>query len=197
MLSLDLIYIIAFITFFFSFGVQGLFFIYWKFWEPRFIDKYNHVFSYFSGVLGDGLLVPLINIFVVMTLLDIKANLTVTDLLILSFILGFLVTFAFHYGQKRFSLLNWTMPVRGRWNLLGLYHAFFMFFETSFLMYTLISFCKYLVSFGPNYAIYSPIKYVAALLFLFFITFVFDYRFTLFKFKKIYTLAKNYLQLDS
>lgn len=195
-MTLDLIYKIAFITFFFSFGVQGFFFIYWKFWEPKFINKYNHVFSYISGMIGDGILVPIINIFAVITLFDVEANLMIVDLWTLSFILGFLVTLVLHYGQKRFNLKNWTMPTGGKWNLLGAYHAFFMFFESSFLVYTFITFCKSLVFYGFSYATTSPFKYVVFIMFLFFITFVFDYRHTLFTrayVKRAYVVAKNYL----
>ncbi|MDO8618631.1 MAG: hypothetical protein Q7R49_01655 [Candidatus Daviesbacteria bacterium] len=191
MLNLEPLTKVALVTFFFSFGIQMLFFLYWKMWDSKFIAKYNHVFSYFSGVIGDGLLVPLINVFAVMTISTISANMLMVDLWVMSFITGFLITLAFHWGQEHFDLKNWTMPEPGQWNLLGAYHSLFMFFETSFLFYGLVSYIRYLVTNGPGSLMYSPIRFALMLFFLFFLTFVFDYRHSIFK--KFYTYAKDYI----
>lgn len=191
MLNFEQLLKVAGVTFFFSFGIQMLFFIYWKIWDNKFITKYNHVFSYISGVVGDGLLVPLINIFAVMTLSNITANMFMIDLWVLSFVMGFIITLVFHWGQMHFDLKNWTMPKSGKWNLLGAYHSMFMFFESSFLSYGLISSLRYLMAHGIASLMYSPIRFALIGFFLFFLTFVFDYKDSIFK--KFYLHAKSLL----
>ena len=73
------------------------------------------------------------------------------------------------------------MPQVGKWNHLGLYHAIFMFLESSFLVFTLITYVQYLENNGSGVIYNSPIKYGFLMLFIFFVSFVHDYWHTLFK----------------
>lgn len=170
-----------FVTLFLSFGVQFGFYLWYKKNNPDFLKKYQHVLQYWSGLLGDGLFVPLINVFAVLTLNQIAPLEINFQTIILSFLGGLIITFLFHFGQQHYKLINWTMPEVGNWNLLGLYHAIFMFFESSFLIFTLISFIIYTNNYGLSIVSNSPIKYGFLVLFIFFVTFVYDYWKTLFK----------------
>lgn len=131
--------------------------------------------QYFSGIIGDGILVPGINIFAVLSIANIE-KFQLIPLVTWSLFLGVIITFAFHFGQQYFRLTNWTMTEVGKWNLLGLYHSIFMFFESSFLVFCLLIF----LNSGKNDL---PIKYGLILLFLFVLSFIYDYRKTLLKTK--------------
>lgn len=171
---------VGLVTFFFSFLVQFLFYIWYRIHKDSLIEKNKSVVNYSSGIIGDGLCMPLVNIFAVLTLESIKTIVVNSWLIIACFIIGYLVTFLFHYGQAKNKLPNWTMPEVGKWNTLGLYHAFFMFFETSFLAFSLINYLlEY--NFGSGWLfLNSPIIYSFLVLGIFFLTFVYDYRKTIF-----------------
>jgi hypothetical protein len=180
-MDLQTVMLIYLITCFFSFGVQSLFYAWYRFKKHQLIIDYKHVFQYHSGIIGDGVLVPVINIFCVQNLYFVQANILSWPLLIVSICGGVLITFAFHHGQKHYELTNWTMPEVGKWNLLGLYHAIFMHFESSFLCLSLITFLQYLYQNGISTATEAPIRYGFLTLFLFALTFFYDYWFCLFK----------------
>lgn len=165
------------ITLFFSFCVQSLFYLWYRLTNNR-ILKYQHVFGYYSGIIGDGLLVPLVNVFAIKTLYDngLSFNASYAGLGLIG---GFLTTFVFHFGQKYFNQINWTMPKKGEWNLLGLYHSIFMFFESSFLCYILFIFLDRISSYWE--VVYSPVGAGLGVLFVFFLTFIYDYWKTLFR----------------
>lgn len=169
---------VALITFFFSFGVQALWFCWYKYKEDEIIEDYKHVFNYLSGIAGDGLLVPLVNVFAFSSLLQASINF---NFLAVSFLGGILVTAFFHQMQLKLSLINWTMTEVGRWTNLGIYHALFMFAETSFLIFTLLNFIQSSFS-GPNTDfVVSPITYSVVILLIFLLTMIYDYRKPLWK----------------
>ena len=169
------------ITLFFSFGVQFGFYLWYKKHHEKFLTENQHVLQYWSGILGDGVFVPFINVFAVLTLNQIDLISLSSNIVISSFLGGFVITLMFHYGQEYFKLTNWTMPQVGKWNHLGLYHAIFMFLESSFLVFTLITYVQYLENNGSGVIYNSPIKYGFLMLFIFFVSFVHDYWHTLFK----------------
>lgn len=166
------IYIITFlITLFFSLGVQTLFFIWFKLVDHKNLE-HQHVFDYMSGIIGDGILVPLLSVFAMKTILELRIHFDL-KLVILAFLAGVITTFIFHLGQSFFNLTNWTMTKKGNWNWLGLYHAIFMFFESSFLLYALFMFFKYTSRYSDIF--YSPLAIGLGILLLFSMTFIYDY----------------------
>lgn len=165
----------ALITCFFSFGVQSLFYLYYYLSQSSLIRDYKTVFDYSSGIIGDGLLVPLVNVFAVLSLWQSPGGFNDYYLWVISLGCGFLITLLMHYGQQRFTLTNWTMPRVGKWNKLGIYHAFFMLFESAFLSYALLSYLRDLITQGPGFTYHAPIK-LGIFIFLMFVgTFVYDY----------------------
>lgn len=180
-MSLSLILTVGLLTCFFSFGVQTLFYLWYKSKKHSLISQHRAVVNYASGIIGDGILVPLINIFAVISLSYLQRVYLNFTFFILALTLGFLTTSLIHYGQMRFALTNWTMPKVGKWNVLGLYHAIFMFLEISFLFYVLLNYIKEAEMFGTRLFLVSPIKFEFLVLFLFLMTFIYDYREQLFK----------------
>ncbi|TSC89430.1 MAG: hypothetical protein G01um10145_587 [Microgenomates group bacterium Gr01-1014_5] len=177
MLNFDLVKVF-FITLFFSFGVQALFYLRYAFGNRKIIREHKAVIAYKSGVIGDGVLIPLTNVFAWLVLGQLAPWNTQLNFFLTTGATGLLITFLFHWGQQRFHLTNWTMPTSGHWTLLGVYHAIFMFCEISFLSFVLFN---YLFSvFDGTRTGGVPLSYALIILFLFFVTFVHDYWRTLF-----------------
>lgn len=167
------------ITVFFSSGVQVGFYLWFKLTNNSLIKNHKHFFDYKSGVIGDGILLPLTNIFAVHIIQNSKWGHTDLWIWLLALICGYFTTYLFHQGQRYYKLTNWTMPEVGKWNILGGYHAIFMFFESSLLYYALIIYFK-----GASFNIAnvnSSLIFGLFLLLLFFISFVNDYWKPLFK----------------
>lgn len=161
---------------FFSFGVQTLAYLYYRYINHQLIKAHKSVVGYWSGIVGDGVLVPGVNVFCVMTIYYLGSDLNNFNIWPYSLIGGIFITFVFHYYQERWKLTNWTMPSIGLWNLLGVYHAIFMFCESSFLVYTLLTIIGGINSQGVTVLMESPLKYILLVLGLFLISFLYDYR---------------------
>lgn len=171
----ELIYV-GFVTCLFSFWIQTFFYLWYRFVDHELIKNHKSVVHYTSGVIGDGLLVPLTNVFCALTIYSLGNSVSDFSLWPGAFFGGVIITFIFHYYQQKLKLTNWTMPEVGKWNLLGIYHAIFMCFESSFLTYTFLVVLKSLYFEGFWFVAYSPVKYSFLVLGLFAITFLFDYR---------------------
>lgn len=163
------------VTFFFSFLMQVIFYWWYKSKDSKFLSHHKTVFDYTSGVIGDGILIPLTNIFAFFALNQINIK-TDFSLWIVSLAGGFALTLGIHFGQKQLGLTNWTMPEVGKWNTLGITHAMFMFCETSFLLYAFSVFIKKAILLGPHVLLDYPIKYAFITLLMFLLTFTYDYK---------------------
>ena len=175
-----LLFIIALGTLLFSFGVQCFFFLVYAIRKDNLLTKYRHVFGYSSGVIGDGVLVPLSNVFSYLLLLEIGQSFEL-GLCYSALIFGFFISFWFHYVQRHLSLTNWTMPKVGQWNSLGLYHICFMFFESSILSYVLLASMRYAYANGLDMFMFASFRLLLLTLILFFFTLLYDYRYSLFQ----------------
>lgn len=181
---------IALFTCFFSFVVQFLVYLWYRKINHPLVRNQKSVVEYLSGVIGDGLLMPLTNVFAALTLLAAGFEPSL-ELFLVSAIGGLLITWTFHYGQQRFKLTNWTMPAVGLWNGLGLYHALFMFSESSFLSLVLIETILSALRTGSVNHFILPFIGSWAMLALFAGTFFYDYAFVLKRLKKPPTKQKR------
>ncbi len=165
---------IALVTCWFSFGVQFSCYVWYRKHHHPILKMHKSVVNYHSGMIGDAILMPMVNVFCG-SILQLSGWPWPTSLeVVVSMIMGILITFAFHYGQYYYHLTNWTMPENGRWNKLGLYHALFMFCESSFLSYTLIKAIQ-LVSEKGFATVSQPFVMAWMVLAVFLITFMYDY----------------------
>lgn len=175
------LFVVAAVTCFFSFGVQFLFWFWYFLRGEIIIKKYKTVFSYSSGYIGDLICMPATNIFAVVALDRLGNPYLDFSVWLWAILVGLVTTFIFHQGQKHFNLINWTMPQKGKWTLLGVYHSLFMFAESSFLAFSLISYFKHLAYAGRGSFAGAPVVLGLGVMFLFFVTFVYDYWKPLFK----------------
>jgi hypothetical protein len=131
------IFSVGILTWLLSFGYQLVFYFFYENTDRTLIYSKETVFSYNSGLLGDGILVPLVNImaFLLIKRLEFRAN---RKYLFLALFFGLSFTLVAHYLQASLALTNWSMPVPYHWSGVGRFHFFFMWSETSFLFYALI-----------------------------------------------------------
>ncbi len=167
--------VVGLVTCFFSFGVQFFVYLYYKYIDHKILKIHKSVVHYSSGILGDGLFMPLVNIFCYYTIKALPSVLSIPNLA-LSLAGGVIITFIFHYGQQRLNLTNWTMPEKGMWNILGIYHALFMFAESTFLTFTLITFLSGSTGLSWGSTFQLPTKYSFLVLGIFLASFLYDYR---------------------
>lgn len=174
-LNMSVLVTIALVTFAFSFGIQALYYLRYFVGGRKIIREHKVVFAYKSGIVGDGVLIPATNVVAWLVLQGLDFWYTNLLFLLSSAVGGLFITFLFHWGQQRFGLTNWTMPTPGHWTLLGVYHAIFMFCESSFLCFVLFNYLGQLVNAGQYAVVNSPLGYGILILFLFLVTFVHDY----------------------
>ncbi len=90
------------------------------------------VFSYFSGVLGDGLFIPAVNVAGVAVLRRLSPWIAWRRLALYA-LLGFATAVAAFLVQAGLDLANWSMPSSFRWSPVGQFHFLVMWAEMSYL----------------------------------------------------------------
>lgn len=125
------------VTWLLCFGYQLVFYWFYQLNGSYLIHHYDTVLSYYSGVIGDGVIVPVVNIVVVMLLREVKVKVISTRVAI-AVGLGLVLTVLAHWAQANFDLTNWSMPTPYHWSLVGRFHFGFMWAESSLLIFTFI-----------------------------------------------------------
>jgi hypothetical protein len=90
------------------------------------------VFSYYSGVLGDGLLIPAMNVAGFLVLRQLAAGIPWRRLP-LYMLLGLVTAFTAFLVQAKLDLVNWSMPIPFRWSEVGQVHFLVMWSELAYL----------------------------------------------------------------
>ena len=123
---------VGFATFFFGFGAGAILNLYLLATHSPVVIHFRSSLMYISSIFGDGIILPIVNMFVAANLFKNKAfigRLTI----VLSLFFGLLVTLYFHITQAVQGLVNWAMPKPWQWNFLGVWHALYMMCVASFL----------------------------------------------------------------
>lgn len=107
------------------FGYQWAFYLAYRGHQPT-------VFSYFSGVLGDGLLIPALNVSAFVMLRQLPAYIPWRRMPIYV-LLGYATAMAAFLTQARLDWVNWSMPSPYQWSEVGQFHFFVMWAEMSYL----------------------------------------------------------------
>jgi len=107
------------------FGYQWAFYLAYRGNQPT-------VFNYYSGVLGDGFLLPAVNVagFVMMRELWIVVPWRRLPLYAL---LGMATAFGAFLMQAHLFWVNWSMPTPFQWSAVGQFHFFVMAGEIAYL----------------------------------------------------------------
>ena len=107
------------------FGYQWAFFFVYRGHQPT-------VFSYYSGIVGDGFLIPSMNVagFVILRQLS---PLVPWKRLPLYLLLGFITAIGAFLIQARLEWVNWSMPTPYHWSEVGQFHFYVMTAEVTYL----------------------------------------------------------------
>lgn len=121
-------------TAFFGFLVQAIGNVYLTWRGDPIVHEYRATLSYTSAIVGDGILIPLVNVFMTsqLTLWRRRPSLAEVGSSVLA---GGLITGAVHLYQAVNDLRNWAMPVPFEWTVIGYYHAAFMWAEISCVLF--------------------------------------------------------------
>lgn len=128
-------YIIAIVglgTFFFGFFAGAALSFYLNSVHSAMFGTLRTSLQFKSAIFGDGIILPIANMFAASFLIDQKKILT-KKLIKSSVLIGLAITAYFHLNQALNNLVNWAMPTPWHWNFLGLWHAVYMFSVCSFL----------------------------------------------------------------
>ena len=122
------------VTCFFGFIVQAAGSVWLRWQDDPIAANYRTTLSYTSALIGDALLIPLVNVFIVGQLATWRRRPHGAE--IAGALLGAaLITVIVHLYQAANALLNWTMTQPYRWSGIGYEHAAFMWAEISLVLF--------------------------------------------------------------
>lgn len=129
-----LLAVVFLITALFGFVVQALGNVYLRWRMDPLVTEYRATLSYTSAIVGDGVLIPLVNVFMTGQLALWRRRPNVRE--VAGAILGAaFITTVVHIYQATQDLRNWTMTKPWDWTPLGYYHGMFMWAEISFVLF--------------------------------------------------------------
>ncbi|HKV87627.1 MAG TPA: hypothetical protein VJT78_06485 [Candidatus Dormibacteraeota bacterium] len=107
------------------FGYQWAFYFAYRGQQPT-------VFNYYSGVLGDGFLIPAVNVagFIMLRQLSYAIPWRRLPVYVL---LGFATALSAFLIQAHLDWVNWSMPIPFQWSDVGQFHFFVMWAEMAYL----------------------------------------------------------------
>ena len=121
-------------TCFFGFLVQAFGNLYLRYENDPLVLHYRATLSYTSAVIGDGVLIPLVNVCMAGQLALWRRRPALSEVG-LSVLAGGLLTGGVHLYQAVNNLRNWTMTSPFNWTPMGYYHATFMWAELSCVLF--------------------------------------------------------------
>lgn len=122
------------ITCFFGFLVQAAGSAWLRWHDDPIASTYRTTLSYTSALIGDAILIPLVNVFIVSQLVVWRRRPRQAEIAG-ALVASALITGFVHLYQAANSLLNWTMMQPYRWTGIGYEHAAFMFAEIALVLF--------------------------------------------------------------
>ena len=122
------------LTLLFGFITQAAGSLYLRWTADPISLHYRTTLSYTSAIVGDALLLPIVNSFMVGQLALWRRRPHIAEVTG-AVLLGAVLTVAVHLYQATHALLNWTMTQPYSWTPLGYVHAGFMFSELSLVLF--------------------------------------------------------------
>lgn len=106
------------------------------------VENFRASLSYKSSIFGDGVILPIINMFALWFIFE-NSKIIKEKTIKTAVLLGVLITLYFYINQGARGLVNWSMPTPWHWNLLGGFHAVYMFLAASFISLFYLTLIKY------------------------------------------------------
>ena len=95
---------------------------------------YRTTLSYTSALVGDAILLPIVNVFMTSQLAEWRRRTSVAEI-VPAVLMACVMTVGVHLYQAANALLNWTMQAPYAWTPLGYAHGLFMFGELSLVVF--------------------------------------------------------------
>lgn len=129
--------------------------------------------EYWTGVLGDGVIAPIINVFVFFffTTLHLKPQ---KKIVIKMFALALLTDILVHFLQGKLGLVNWSMPKPFAWNFAGYWHMISLPIQMTYLYLFFYSVIASKDRIKHNVFLIKLVLGVLGLMLLFVVLFLFD-----------------------
>lgn len=143
--------------------------------DPNAFTGQRTLLDYHTGVIGDGIIVPLINILIAFVLLNLHFWPTRT-LLVQAFGLALTLNALTHYFQARLALVNWSMPKPYNWNPAGYWHMVSFPIQISYLLLFFFALLGYWEKIMSSVLLRNATLSVFGLMFLFLLLFLKDFR---------------------
>ena len=163
---------VGFATFFFGFGAGAILNLYLLAIQSPLVLQLRSSLMYISSIFGDGIILPIVNMIAVSFLFKnqtLMRKLTI----FLGLFLGFLVTSYFYITQAVQGLVNWSMPKPWEWNLLGAWHALYMFTVASLIC---LFYIVFILNFKKQKQLHKEVVLVTVGIIFFLILLKLDYR---------------------
>jgi len=122
------------LTLTFGFLTQAAGSLYLRWTADPIVLHYRTTLSYTSAIVGDAVLLPLVNVFIVSQLVLWRRRPHAAEV-IGAFLTAGVLTIGVHLYQATHALLNWTMTEPYSWTPLGYVHAAFMFSELALVAF--------------------------------------------------------------
>ena len=119
-----------------NWGVQLSYYLYCTRKDPRAFARQRTLLQYYSGYIGDAIIVPLINVLIYYVILNIgrkegaEGLEGIGGMIVFALILD-IVT---HFHQGYAGHTNWTMPKPFQWNFAGKWHMVSFPIQVSYLL---------------------------------------------------------------
>lgn len=124
--------LIAILSLVMNWGVQLSYYLWKKRKNKRTFAGQKTLLDYYTGYIGDGAIVPIINVLIYYVILIISEERKIGVIggigggrgLFLALVVGLAIDILAHYLQGKLKLINWSMPRPFRWNFAGYWHMF-------------------------------------------------------------------------
>lgn len=126
-------FLILVASFILNYGVQLSYYIWTKWRNPRAFGGQKTLLQYYTGYIGDGIIVPLINILIYYIIVSIGYRVTSYELVAAS-VIALVLDAATHYVQGKMKMTNWSMPKPFQWNFAGYWHMVSLPIQVSYLL---------------------------------------------------------------
>jgi len=160
----------------FNWFIQLFYYMYEIRINPDAFAGVKTLFDYQTGIIGDVLLLPIINMLILFVFLNLPKEVKKLPILGIS-VVGALGDFFMHYMQGHLKLTNWSMPIPFHWNFVTYWHMVSLFFQLSFIFAFFYLLFRYPKSFKTDPWVLDSAAGVISLLLVFIILFMHDYNF--------------------
>lgn len=116
-----------------NWGVQLGYYIYRKAKDPDAFWGQRTLLQYYTGYIGDVIIVPLINILIYYFMVNIGYKPRLFEL-VGAYGAALVLDFFTHFYQGKTKMTNWSMPRPFRWNFAGYWHMISFPIQISYLL---------------------------------------------------------------